>query len=146
MVVELPDEWRFLEELPAEWVAPAELRQGRRSSTMNLLLEILASDITGNDVLAAAGRMVSSYAAFNGELAASGPSAYDFEDVTNAAVQISYITRDIYGAWGAFKKAFGPTRRSAEGQEQRLLLLHALEDGASRLDQMRADVRPVGEE
>lgn len=136
-MTELPDDWRFLEEGPEEWEAPPELRTQPRSSTINLLLQIVSSDLVANDVLEAAGHVLSNYAALNGWISKEGARDLGFAGMSRVAAEISFATRDIYLAWTAFRSAFEPTRRIGVAANERSALLLALQDGATRLDQLR---------
>jgi hypothetical protein len=136
-MAELPDEWKFLERGPEEWEAPPELRTPPRSATINLLLQIVSSDLVGNDVLEAVGHVLSKYAALNGWIATTGAGELGFEGMSRVAAEISFVSRDIYLAWLAFRSVFEPERRVGVGEDQRSALLHALREGAARLDQLR---------
>src|SRR4051794_15737731 len=137
IMVELPDDWKFLNEVPEEWVAPPELRVLSTSSTLNLLLQIVSSDLVGNDAIAAAGKMISSYASLNAWIPREGARRIGFEGVSRIAAEISFVTRDVYHAWVAFREVFEPERRVGVGETERSALFLALEDGATRLDQLR---------
>ncbi len=136
-MAELPDEWKFLEQGPEEWEAPPELRTPPRSTTINILLQIVSSDLVGNDVLEVVGHVLSKYAALNGWIATEGAGELGFEGVSRLATEISFVSRDIYLAWLTFRRVFEPVRRVGVGEEERSALLLALRDGATRLDQLR---------
>jgi hypothetical protein len=136
-MAKLPDEWKFLEREPSEWEAPPELRTPLRSTTMNLLLQIASSDLVGNDVLEAVGDMLSRYAALNGWIATVGAGKLGFEGMSRVATEISFVARDVYLAWQAFRTVFEPVRRVGVGVDERSALLHTLQEGATRLHQLR---------
>jgi hypothetical protein len=134
---ELPDEWKFLERGPEEWEAPPELRTPPGSTTINLVLQIVSSDLVGGDVLEAVGHVLSKYAALNGWIATGGARELGFEGMSRAAAEMSFVARDIYLAWQAFRNVFEPVRRVGVGEDERSALLLALRGGAARLDQLR---------
>jgi hypothetical protein len=140
-MAELPDQWKFLNE-GQEWDAPPELRTPPRSSTINLVLQIVSSDLVGNDVLEASGRMLSSYAALNGWLSVDGARQLGFEGMSTVSAEVSFVVRDTYTAWIAYKEVFGRTRLVGIGEDERSALLLALENGAVRLDALRHIGKP----
>lgn len=134
---ELPDEWRFLAEGPQRWEAPPELRTPPRASMRNLLLQIASSDLIGNDILDLTGRLLSSYAALNAWISTEGAGKLGFEGLAKVEVEVSFVTRDVYEAWSAFRDVFAPSRRVGVGDAERAALASALKSGVSRLDQLR---------
>jgi hypothetical protein len=135
-VAELPDEWKFLNQLQ-DWEAPPELRTPPKGPTINLLLQIVSSDLVGNDVIQAAGRMLSSYAALNAWVSTEAAGELDFEVVSRVAAEISFATREVYVAWIAFRAVFEPVRRVGVGVDERSALLLAIRNGTTRLEQLR---------
>lgn len=104
---------------------------------MNLLLQIVSSDLAGNDVLEAAGRMLSSYATLNAWLASEGASQLGFEGMARIEAEISFVAREVYMAWTAFAETFGPVRRVGVADDERSALLLAIRNGATRFEQLR---------
>lgn len=56
-MTELPEVWKSLADGLQPWVVPAELYTTWKSSTINLLVQIVVSDIAANDVVEAAGHL-----------------------------------------------------------------------------------------
>jgi hypothetical protein len=135
-MAELPEDWKFLAQ-GEEWEAPSELRSSSRSSAINLLLGIASSDLIGNDVLEVVGRMLSSYAALSAWLSMEGAGELGFEGMSRVGAEISFVVRDVYSAWTAYREVFEPTRRVGIGEIERSALRLALEDGVRRLDGLR---------
>jgi hypothetical protein len=136
-MVEIPDEWKFLEEGDKEWEPPPELRASPKGSMVNLVLQIVSSDLVGNETIEASGRLIASYAAFNAWIQGEGSRKLGFEGVARLAAEISFVTRDCYAAWVEFRTVFGPSRRVGVGEDERIALVLALQNGAIRLGELR---------
>jgi hypothetical protein len=136
-MTEFPEEWKFLDEVPKKWEAPPELRTPPRSTTINLVLQIVSSGLAGNDVLEEAGRLLSGYASLNAWLATEGAAQLGFEGMAKVEVEVSYIVRDVYGAWAAFTEVFGPVRRVGIAEAERSALVLTMRDGVARLAELR---------
>jgi hypothetical protein len=136
-MTELPEEWKFLNQMPRKWDAPPELRTPPRSITINLVLLIVSSELAGNDVLEEMGRLLSSYASLNAWLSTEGASQLGFEGMAKVEAEISLVDREVYTAWIEFTKAFGPIRRVRIAEGERSALLLAIRNGTTRLDHLR---------
>ncbi len=64
-VVDLPDDWKWLAELPEEWAAPDELRRPSATIEYNLAIQMLQWDFLGREFAASVGRFVTEASLFN---------------------------------------------------------------------------------
>lgn len=139
-MIELPDDWKFLEEGAQEWEPPPELRASPKGSMVNLVLQIVSSEFVGNDIVEASGRLLASYAALNAWVQVEGSRKLGFEGLTRLAAEISFVARDCYTAWVEFRSVFGSSRRVGVGEDERSALILALRNGMIRLDELRSSI------
>ena len=132
-----PQEWEFLQEYSEEWEAPEELHTPPRSVMHNLLLDVISSDLAGNDILAMAGRVLSAYADLIAWIVVSGNRWLGFEGVTRASVDVSFIARDVYSAWTSFCGIVGENRHVGLGKRERDALLSTLGNAEHKLLELR---------
>jgi hypothetical protein len=142
-VVNLPEGWEFLAEEPAsEWDVPRRFRDGTKSPLVQLIIEMVQSDLSGNDVVAACGRLLSSYSEFNQWLAMGGHRALGFEGVTRASSSISTLSAAVFSAWTAYGEVRGSDPRRQEGKTERDLLLSALDRASDALAIIEHEATP----
>jgi hypothetical protein len=134
---DLPDGFKWLLEAPEPWKYPTDLRGRPNGPTINLMIDIITSNLIGNDIIETAGKMISAYAALNNWIGSGGARGTGFEGLATLEAEMSYVARDIHRAWVAFRDAFAPTRRVGVAEAEEAALRQALLDGVSRLNGLR---------
>jgi hypothetical protein len=126
-VADLPEGWEFLaEESDSEWEIPERFRGGGKSPLVKLLVEIIQSDLSGNDVMEGCGQLLASYARFNQWLVKGGQRALGFEGVTRASSSISTLSSEVFRAWTGYSEVRGADPRHQGGDVERGVLVSAL--------------------
>lgn len=133
---EVPEGWEFLLNLPAEWLPPAEISHPPRGPMANLLIDIVSSELSGNDIIELAATALSAYARLNAWLGASGNRQLGFEGVTRLSTELSFNLRDTYHAWVAFRDKPSSDRRTGVADRERAALLTALNQTIKNLREL----------
>jgi hypothetical protein len=126
-MADLPEGWEFLaEQSDSEWEVPERFRGEGKPPLVRLLIEIVQSDLSGNDVVEGCGKLLASYARFNQWLAGGGQRVLSFEGVTRASSSISILSAEVFNAWTAYSEVRGADPRRRAGDVERSMLVSAL--------------------
>jgi len=128
-----------MDELPEEWQAPADLKQPTTNPSLNLLIQMLSSQVLGNDAILLVGRLIAEQALFSMWFGAEAKKSGTPKELALLTVKSSAVTGRIHGAWQAFVTAFeGSSRLAGSAEEERLALLETLRTGIRELAEARA--------
>jgi hypothetical protein len=135
---DLPDGYEWFLEPPEPWKYPTELKRRPSGPTIGLLVDIISSNLVGDDIIEAAAKMITAQAALNKWLRSRPGSWEDLEGLARLVRDESYIVRDIYHPWVAFRDATASACRDvAAAEAERAALFQAIMDGVSRLNGIR---------
>lgn len=140
-IVNLPDDWKWLDELPEEWVAPEELRRPSSTIEYNLAIEMLAWDFLGREFCASVGRFVTESSLFKDWHSMRAKSAGDsLKEDALLALDGQACTRRCAEAWFVLVREAQAHGRdfSAPVVEQAVRQVkRALDEAVVRLQELR---------
>jgi hypothetical protein len=142
----LPEEWRWLDEVPEMWEPPDGLRSPVRSIQVNLAITLLSFNGLGLEIQALVGRFVTEWAAFNmWFLREAKRSGRDEKEL----LQLTRLGRDqarlIYESWERFRESVDMPGDdavvSARVSSCRAALAQALRDAVAAILNARGEVQ-----
>lgn len=110
----IPEEWAWLNDLPKEWVTPADLRGPTSDPDTNLVIKMLEAQALGNEMVDLLGRFLSQYALFHLWFQREAkPSDIPDQELALVSLVPRRQTRNVYLAWNEFASAFERCGRMA---------------------------------
>ncbi|MFI0406043.1 hypothetical protein [Actinomadura sp. 3N508] len=124
----IPDEWKWVSELPPSWEPPKELRYPARSPHLNLAVILLGSGIIGNDIIKLVGGHVALQAEFTIWAEQHDPPK-SFKDKTLYGLLALEGVGSVYRCWLEYSAVFHASGGLVGTYEtERAALVAALED------------------
>lgn len=136
----LPDEWKWMDEIPPSWEPPAELCSPTRFPDLNLAVILLSSEIIGNDIIKLVGEHIAARCALTIWMARHEPQK-SFKEAFLLEQMVGKGLESIYRAWLPYSAAFRASGgRVGTYEDERAALVTALQEAIEALRSARDDV------
>ncbi|MEV6595572.1 hypothetical protein AB0M36_01760 [Actinoplanes sp. NPDC051346] len=135
----LPEGWGWLDDLPEEWVPPAEIREPTSNAALNLTIKMLASQILGNDLIELVGMLIAESARYSIWFGSEAKAKVSSNKELAVLSMLGYEqARLVYDAWLPYSSSFGSSGGLVGSyEEERSRLRDSLLNAVSKLSETR---------
>ena len=93
------EDWSSILDLPEPWPTPAELSGPSQIPMTNLVIRMLETDLLGNDVIEAVGRLITEHAGFNTWVGTHGKRELTLQQLADYSHMAGECVRRVYEPW-----------------------------------------------
>lgn len=135
----MPDGWDWLEEVPAGWAPPVELRVPTGIARVDLPIMMLSSNALGNDLIDLVGQLLSEGARFSMWFGSEAKKKESWpKQLAALLVTTNEQLRRVYEAWVPYIDVYeGSGRRAGGFDSEERALKQALLDAITNLASAR---------